>query len=74
MQLIFFFLAFYAFYAFEFPLFYNYCNCESNIIVIPFAMGTYQGDPLRGALFKLDHFRVLHSIVNYFLYNLFTFI
>jgi hypothetical protein len=60
MQLIFFFL---AFYAFEYPLFYNHCNCEgNNIIVIPLpwepTMGTYQGDPLERALFKLDHFRV----------------
>jgi hypothetical protein len=71
MQLIFFFL---AFYAFESPLFYNHCNCEGNVTVIPFAMETYLGDPLGGALFTLDHFRVLHSIVNYFPSNLFTFI
>jgi hypothetical protein len=35
-----------AFYAFEFPLFYNCCNHEGDVIVIPFAMGTPQGDPL----------------------------
>jgi hypothetical protein len=35
-----------AFYAFEFPLFYNYRNHESDVIVIPFAMGTLQGGPL----------------------------
>jgi hypothetical protein len=65
---------FLAFYAFESPLFYNHCNCEGNIIVIPFAMGTYQGDPLGRALFKLKHFKVLHSILNYFPFILFIFI
>jgi hypothetical protein len=35
-----------AFYAFESPLFYNHHNCEGDIIVIPFAMGACQGDPL----------------------------
>ncbi len=29
-----------AFYAFKSPLFYNHHNCEGNIIVIPFIMGT----------------------------------
>jgi hypothetical protein len=29
-----------AFYAFESPLFYSHHNCESNIIIIPFIMGT----------------------------------
>ncbi len=29
-----------AFYAFEPPLFYNHCNCESDFIAIPSAMGT----------------------------------
>jgi hypothetical protein len=28
-----------AFYAFEFPLFYNHHNREGDVIVIPFAMG-----------------------------------
>jgi hypothetical protein len=37
-----------AFYAFESPLFYNNCNHEGNVILISFAMGTHQGDPLRG--------------------------
>jgi hypothetical protein len=35
-----------AFYAFEFLLFYKHHNRESDIIVIPFAMRTHQGDPL----------------------------
>jgi hypothetical protein len=29
-----------AFYAFEYPLFYNHYNCEGDVIIIPFAMGT----------------------------------
>jgi len=37
-----------AFNAFESFMFYSHCNCESNVIVIPFTMGIYQGDPLRG--------------------------
>jgi hypothetical protein len=53
-----------AFYAFESPLFYSHHNRESNVKVIPFAMGIYQGDPLRGALFFLAHLRTLRSIVN----------
>jgi hypothetical protein len=36
------------------------------VIVIPFAMGTYQGDPLGGALFALAPFKALHSIVSHF--------
>jgi hypothetical protein len=35
-----------AFYAFEYPLFYNHHNHEGDVIVISFAMGTCQGDPL----------------------------
>jgi len=42
-----------AFYAFEFPLFYNHHNCDDNVVVIPSAMGTHQGDPLGKALFAL---------------------
>jgi len=40
----------------ESPLFYNHCNCASDVIVIPSAMGTQQNDPLGGALFTLIHF------------------
>ncbi len=40
-----------AFYAFESPMFYNHCNHEGDVTIIPFAMGTHQGDPLGGALF-----------------------
>jgi hypothetical protein len=29
-----------AFYVFKFPLFYNHYNCEGDVIIIPFAMGT----------------------------------
>ncbi len=54
------------FYAFEFPLFYNQHNCEGDVIIIPFAMGTYQEDPLGGALFALTHFKVLRSITRHF--------
>jgi len=35
-----------AFYAFESLLFYNHHNHESDVTIIPFAMGTHQGDPL----------------------------
>jgi hypothetical protein len=38
----------YAFYAFKSPLFYNHFNCEGDVTIIPFAMGTRQGDPLGG--------------------------
>jgi hypothetical protein len=56
-----------AFYAFEFPLFYNHHNREVDVVVvIPYAMGLHQGDPLRGALFALAHLKALHSIVNFF--------
>jgi hypothetical protein len=34
-----------AFYAFEFPLFYNHHNCEDNVTIIPFAIETHRGDP-----------------------------
>jgi len=44
-----------AFYAFESPLFYSHYNRDGNIIVIPFAMGTCQGDLLGGALFVIIH-------------------
>jgi hypothetical protein len=55
-----------AFYAFEFPLFYSHCNCEGDVIIIPFAMGTRQGDLLEKTLFTLAHFRALHFIVSHF--------
>jgi hypothetical protein len=48
-----------AFYAFEFLLFYIHCNHEGDVMVIPSAMGTHQGDFLGGALFALVHFRTL---------------
>jgi hypothetical protein len=60
-----------AFYAFESPLFYNHRNCEGEIIMIPSTMGTYQGDPLGGALFVLAHFRALHFIASCFFKILF---
>jgi hypothetical protein len=37
-----------AFYGFESYLFYSRCNCEGDVIIIPFAMGTCQGDPWGG--------------------------
>ncbi len=55
-----------AFYAFESPLFYNHCNYEGNITVIPFVMGTCQGEALGEALFALAHFRALRFIVSHF--------
>jgi hypothetical protein len=52
-------------------MFYSHCNHEGDVIVIPFVMGTYQGDPLRGALSALTHFKVMHFIVHCFLSYLF---
>jgi len=49
-----------------FPLFYNHCNREGNVIVIPSTMGTNQGNPLGGALFILVYFRALYFTFNYF--------
>jgi hypothetical protein len=48
------------------PLFYNHCNCDGDVIVIPSAMGTHQGDPLRKALFALTHFKALCFTTNHF--------
>jgi hypothetical protein len=58
-----------SYYVFKF--FYSHCNHESDVIVILFAMGTYQGDPLEGALFTLTHFKALCFIVSHFLSYLF---
>jgi hypothetical protein len=55
-----------ALYAFESPLFYSNRNHVGNVSVILFTMGTCQGDPLRGALFTLAHFRAFHFITNHF--------
>ncbi len=55
-----------AFYAFEFPLFYNHHNRESDVMVIPSTTGTHQSDPLGRALFALIHFEALCSITNHF--------
>jgi hypothetical protein len=48
------------FYAFEYHLFYSHHNCEGDVTVIPFVMGTRQGDHLGRALFALAQFRALH--------------
>ncbi len=55
-----------SFYAFESPLFYSHHNCDGDVIVIPSAMGTCQGDPLGGALFALIHLKALHSTSSHF--------
>ncbi len=55
-----------ALYAFESPLFYNHRNCENNITIMLFIMGTHYGDFLEGTLFALTHFRALHSTNNQF--------
>jgi hypothetical protein len=68
MQLIFFV---HAIYAFEFPLFCNHRNRESNVIVFFSTMGICQGDPLGGSLFISTHFRTLHYIINHFPFYLF---
>jgi hypothetical protein len=39
-----------TFYAFESLMFYSHRNREGDVTIIPFAMGTHQGDPLKGAL------------------------
>jgi hypothetical protein len=56
-----------AFYTLKSPLFYSHNNRDGDVIIIPFAMGTCQGDPLRRALFTLTHFRALHFIASHFL-------
>jgi hypothetical protein len=35
-------------------------------MIIPFAMGTHQGDQLGGALFVFTHLKALSSIVSHF--------
>jgi hypothetical protein len=55
-----------AFYAFEFPLFYNHHNCEGDVIVIPSVLGTHQNDLLGKALFALAHFKAFCFITNHF--------
>jgi hypothetical protein len=49
----------------NFPMFYNYHNCDGNVTIIPFSMGTHEGDPLRRPLFFLIHFKALHSTTNH---------
>jgi len=51
-----------AFYAIEFPLFYNHHNHEGDVTVIPSTMRTHQNDFLGGALFTLG-FYILHLTV-----------
>ncbi len=55
-----------ACYIFESLLFYNH-----NVTMIPFAMETYQGDLLGGALFTLTHFKALCSTTSIFFIYLF---
>jgi len=57
--------------AFEYPSFYNHCNYDGDVIIIPSAMGILQGDPLGNALFALVHLMALclttnHSLIVYF--------
>jgi len=56
----------FAFYAFEYLLFYNHRNHESDVTVIPSTMGTHQGDLLGRALFVLTQFKALHSTTKHF--------
>ncbi len=60
-----------TFYALEFLLFCNHYNHEGNLMIILFAMGICQGDPLGRALFTLAHFKALHYTINCFHYYLF---
>jgi len=55
-----------AFYTLESPLFYSHNNRDGDVVIIPSAMGTHQGDPLRRALFTLTHFRALNFIASHF--------
>ncbi len=61
-----------AFYVLESPMFYSHHNHEGDVIVIPFAMGIHQCDPLGKALFVLSHFRVFCSTTSCFLSCLFS--
>jgi hypothetical protein len=64
-----------AFYAFEYPLFYNHHNCEGDVTIIPFAMGIRHGDPWGGGgggTIPLTHFRVINFIANHFPFCLFS--
>jgi hypothetical protein len=63
-----------AFDAFEFPLFYNHCNCEGETTIIPSTMRIHQNVPLGGALFALVQFRALCFTSSHFLSFLFPFI
>jgi hypothetical protein len=46
-----------AFYAFEYPLFYNHYNCEGIVTIIPSSMVTHQGDPWgRGGIIRFSPF------------------
>jgi hypothetical protein len=53
------------------PMFYNHHNHDGNVIIIPFVIKIHEGDPLRGPLFALIHFRALCSITNHFPFCLF---
>ncbi len=53
-------------YAFESPMFYSHHNHEGDVIMIPFAMGTCQGDLLRRTHLTLAHFGALCFIVSCF--------
>jgi hypothetical protein len=55
-----------AFYTFKSPLFYSQHNHEGDIMVILFAIGIHQSDPLGGVLFVLIHFKALHFTTNCF--------
>jgi hypothetical protein len=62
----------YAFYAFEFFLFYSYHNGDDDVMVIPFVIGTRQNDLLERALFILARLKALHSIISHFPSYLFS--
>jgi hypothetical protein len=59
-----------AFYEFESPLFYSHHNHDGDVMIIPSAMGTHQGDPLGGALFALIHLKAqsLQLAISHFVY------
>jgi len=52
--------------------FYNHCNHEGDVTLIPFTMGTHQGDPLGRAILALTHFKALCFTTSHFPSYLFS--
>jgi hypothetical protein len=56
----------YAFYTFEYLMFYSHHNRDDNVLIIPSIIGTCQNDLFKKALFALTHFKALHFLINNF--------